>query len=283
MRLLQNKSLKDLTSFKIGGKAKYFAAPETFDEMKEAWLYARQNNLKTFILGKGSNILFDDEGFSGLVIYNNINFLRIVKNNIYAGGGYSFPSLGVQTVSNNLSGLEFAAGIPASVGGAIYMNASAFGQAISDSILSVTYLNEEGYVEIIKKENMQLGYRASVFQKRKGIILSGCFNLKTDQNAKEKQLDMLQRKRKAQPMNERNAGCIFKNPVNYPAGKLIEECGLKNYRIGGAKVSDLHANFIINEKDASSKDIINLISYIKQVVKMKKNILLEEELKIIVP
>ncbi len=283
MKILQNKSLKDLTTFKIGGNAKYFSAPKTFDEMKEVWIYAKQNNLKTFILGRGSNILFDDVGFWGIVIYNDINFLRISKTNIYVGAGYSFPSLGIQSAYNNLSGLEYAVGVPGSVGGAVYMNASAFDQAVSDTIHSVTYLDEMGKIIILKKDQIELNYRSSIFQKRKGVILSCSFKLNKDVHAKDKQIEILKKKRKTQPSNERNAGCIFKNPKGFSAGKLIEECNLKNYRVGGAKVSDLHANFIINEKDASSKDVLNLISYIKEVVKSKKNILLEEEIKIISP
>lgn len=283
MRILQNKALKDLTTFKIGGIAEYFCAPTTFNEMIQAWQYAKQNKIKIFVLGKGSNILFDDKGFWGLVVHNNIEFLRIFKNNVYVGAGYSFASLGVQSVHNNLSGLEFAASIPGSVGGAVYMNASAFGQAVSDTIERVSWLDEEGKILILKKNQMEFAYRDSVFQKRKGIILSCVFALEKDEKSREKQLEIVKKKRKTQPIIANSAGCVFKNPENLAAGKLIEECNLKNYRIGGAKVSELHANFIINEKNASSKDVLNLISFIKKVVKEKKNILLEEEIKIIKP
>jgi len=283
MKILQNKSLKELTTFEIGGKAKYFSAPKTFNEMKEVWLYAKKNNIDTFILGKGSNILFDDRGFAGIVIYNDIDFFKILKTNIYVGAGFSFSSLGIQSACNNLGGLEYAAGIPGSVGGAVYMNASSYEQAISDIIHSVTYLNEEGRIVIYKKDEMELNYRSSIFQKKNGVILSCCFKLKKSEIAKDKQLEILEKKRSNQPLNKKNAGCIFKNPKSCSASRLIEECNLKNYKIGGAKVSDLHANFIINEKDASSKDVLNLISYIKDVVKKKKNILLEEEIKIISP
>lgn len=283
MQILQNKSLKELTTFKIGGFAKYFCSVKTFDEMKEALVFAKNNNLKTFILGKGSNILFDDQGFLGLVIHNTIDFLRIFKNFVFVGAGFSFPSLGINTSYKNLSGLEFAAGVPGSVGGAVFMNASAHNRAIADTIESVTYLNDKNEIVIIKKDEMELNYRSSIFQKNRAVILSCVFKLNKSDNAKDIQLELLTKKRLTQPMNEKSAGCIFKNPKNFSAGKLIEECGLKNYRIGGAKVSDLHANFIVNEKDASSKDVLSLISYIKDVVYIKTNVLLEEEVKIIKP
>jgi UDP-N-acetylmuramate dehydrogenase len=283
MQIFQNKSLKSFTTFKIGGKAKYFIAPKTLNELRDSYLFAKENNLKVFVLGKGSNVLFSDEGFEGIVIFNNIKFLRFSKTNVYVGAGYSFSSLGIESANRNLAGLEYAMGIPASVGGAIYMNASSYKQTLSDVIERVIYLDEDGRIKIFEKDQLEFSYRSSVFQKKRGIIFSACFKLKKDKRAKKRQLEMFLKKRKSQPLNKKNAGCIFRNKKRFSAGKLIEECGLKNYKIGKAKVSNLHANFIINEKDASSKDVLDLISHIKYVVKMKKNILLTEEIKIITP
>lgn len=283
MKIQKNKSLKKFTTFKIGGKAKFFLEVTTFDEMRSAFLFAKKKGLKIFILGKGSNILFDDKGFSGLVIYNNISFLRISKNSVYVGAGYSFPNLGIKTSHMCLSGLEFAAGVPGSAGGAIYMNASSYGQAISDTIKSVVYLSLDGKIKILNLDELKFDYRFSIFQKKKGAILSAKFLLKRDKNAKQRQLKILRDKRKIQPLNEKNAGCIFKNPKNISAKKIIDECFLKNFKIGGARISNIHANFIINEKKASSKDILDLIIHIKKVIKKKKNINLIEEVKIISP
>jgi UDP-N-acetylmuramate dehydrogenase len=283
MKVQKNRSLKEFTTFKIGGRAKYFIEAKTFDDVKQGFLFAKENNLKIFILGKGSNILFDDKGFLGLVIYNNINFLRISKTNVYVGAGYSFPALGVKTANNNLSGLEFAAGVPGSVGGAIFMNASTYFQAVSDAIKSIVYLSLDGEIKTLKKEECNFEYRNSVFQKMKGAILSSVFSLKKDKNARNRQLEILHKKLKNQPMNEKNVGCIFKNPKNTSAKILIDECSLKNYKIGGAIISHVHPNFIINEKTATSKDVLDLISYVKKVVKKKKNINLIEEVKIIAP
>ncbi len=283
MKLQKNKSLKEFTTFKIGGRAKYFVEVTTFDEIKKSFLFAKKNKLKTFVLGKGSNVLFDDKGFSGLVIYNNINFLKISKTHIFVGAGYSFSALGAKTANNDLSGLEFAIGVPGSVGGAIFMNASSYGQAVCDTIKRVIYLTLDGKIKILKKNECNFEYRNSIFQKMKGAILSSVFVLKKDKNAKDRQLQILQKKLKNQPMNEKNAGCIFKNPKNISAKALIEQCSLKNYKIGGALVSDIHPNFIINEKNATSKDVLNLISHIKTVIKKKKNINLLEEIKIILP
>lgn len=281
MKIEKNKSLKEFTTFKIGGKARYFFEAKTFDNMKNIYLFAKKNNLKTFILGKGSNIIFDDRGYSGIVIYNNISFLTFSKRYIYVGAGYSFRSLGVKSAYKNLTGLEFAAGVPGTLGGAIYMNASAFGQTISDTIEHVVILTEDGKIKTLKKDQLEFGYRTSFFQKSKAIILSAKFSLKKNDNARDKQIELLCKKRKNQPLNEKNAGCIFKNPKDMSAKKIIAECGLKNYQIGGAKISNLHANFIINENDASSKDVLDLISYIKRAVKKKANIDLLEEVKFI--
>ena len=283
MKVQKNKSLKEFTTFKIGGRAKYFIKAKTYDEIKQGFLFAKENNLKTFILGKGSNILFDDKGYFGLVIYNNINFLRISKTNVYVGAGYSFPALGVRTANNNLSGLEFAAGVPGSVGGAIFMNASSYSQSVSDAIKSVVYLTLDGEIKILKKDDCNFEYRNSVFQKMNGAILSSVFSLKQDENAKNRQLEIFQKKIKNQPMNEKNAGCIFKNPKNTSAKILIDECSLKNYKMGGAIISHVHPNFIINDKQATSKDVLDLISHIKKVVKERKKINLIEEVKVISP
>ena len=281
MELEKNKSLKEYTTFRIGGRAKYFFAPKNLDEAKQAYFFAKKNKLKVFVLGKGSNILFDDSGFSGLVIYNNVDFFDISNNVVSVGGGFSFPALGVTLANNNLGGLEFAAGVPGSVGGAVYMNASSYGQAVSDTIQSVDYLEEDGSLVTYTKDQMLLSYRSSIFQKKKGMILSAKFMIQENKNASQKQIEILQKKRLNQPLNEKNAGCVFKNPKNDSARRLIEECGLKNHTIGGAKVSIKHTNFIINENNASSKDVLDLILYIKNIVKFKKNIILKQEVEYI--
>ncbi|MBN2478751.1 MAG: UDP-N-acetylmuramate dehydrogenase [Parachlamydiales bacterium] len=281
MEIKKNISLKNYTTFKIGGYAKFFAAVKSIEDATQAYLFAKKNMLKTFVLGKGSNILFDDSGFSGLVIYNDIDFLDINENSVNVGAGFSFIRLGLVTASKNLSGLEFAAGVPGSVGGAVFMNASTYDQKISNTIEEVTYLDEDGNIYIYKKDEMDFKYRHSIFQKKKGIIISAKFLLTSDENAKQRQLEIVTKKRSNQPMNERNAGCIFKNPENISAKILISECGLVNYKIGKAKVSEKHPNFIINENDASSKDVLLLISHIKKTVFDKTKIKLQEEVRYI--
>src|SRR3990167_3730527 len=148
MNIEQNKPLKDLTTFKIGGNADYFISINHYDDIKKAVFFAKKNNLKTFILGKGSNIIFDSKGFNGLVIHVNIDFCKLYNNNLIVGAGYSFPLLGHITAKNDLGGLEFAKGVPGSVGGAIFMNASAFGQNVSDSLISVQCLTENNQIVI---------------------------------------------------------------------------------------------------------------------------------------
>jgi len=279
--LLKDKQLKNLTTFKIGGKAKYYFLVESKEDAIYAFKFAKKNKIKKFILGNGSNILFDDRGFSGLVIHNKINFLKIDQGYVYVGAGFFLSSLSKKTSGINLSGLEFGYSIPASVGGAVYMNASSFGQTISDTLVSIDYLTSLGKIITIDKKDIKFGYRYSGFQKKRGMILACKFKLNLDKNAKINKEKFFQKKCLCQPLETKNAGCIFKNPNNLSAWQLIEKCGFKNYAIGGAKISAIHSNFIINQNNATSKNVKDLIKLVKQKVKKQENILLKEEIKII--
>lgn len=281
MKLKTNKSLKELTTFKIGGKSNFFLAPKNFNEMKQAYQFAKEKELKKIIIGNGSNILIKDDFFEGLTILNKINFLKIIKTDVYVGAGYSLMKLAKISSEKSLSGLEFGFGIPGSIGGAIYMNASSYDESISNCLIKVKYLDESGKIKTLKKEDIDFGYRFSSFQNFNGIILSCHFKLKYDKNAKTNLKFFFEKKRSSQPLDKFTAGCIFKNPKNLFAAKLIDESGLKNYKIGQAKISSIHANFIENEGGASFNDVIKLIKHVKNKVKTKKNILLEEEIKIL--
>ena len=281
MKIYKDVLLKEYTTFKIGGRSSYFADCSSLNNLKKALKFANDKKIEFFVLGKGSNIIFSDEGFNGLVVFNNINFLKINQTELHVGAGFDFMKLGLITAELDLGGLEFAAGVPGSLGGAVFMNASAFAQQVSDFMTEVEYLTENGEKLILKKEDCKFSYRNSFFQETKGVIVSAKFKLIKNKNAKEKQNELVSIKRKNQPMNEKNAGCIFKNPINHKAKDLISECGLKNFQFGGAKISDLHANFIINESDATAKDVLDLIEHIKKIVFEKKNIELEQEVKVI--
>lgn len=277
----KNKSLAEFCTFGIGGPARYFARAHTIDEMSTMLAEANEAKVPVLILGKGSNSLFDDKGFDGLVILNRIEHFKREENLFTVGSGYSFPRLGAATAREGFAGLEFAAGIPATVGGAIFMNAGANGRQTADCLHSVGYLSKQGKYRCFAKEELEFSYRISSFQKWDGAIVEATFELKPSTEAKETQKEIVDYRLKTQPYKMKSAGCAFRNPEGYSAGKLIEECGLKGMRIGGVSVSTLHANFIVNDQGGSAADVLQLIAEIKRRVLEEKGISLEVEIRYI--
>lgn len=250
--------------------------------MQEVIKECNAHDLSYIVLGKGSNSLFDDRGFKGVVILNKIDFFSSNPEGLFhVGAGYSFSLLGVQTARQGFSGLEFACGIPATVGGAVYMNAGANQSETKDSLVSVDYVDEEGNLHSYNKENLLFSYRMSPFQKRKGAIVGAAFQLTPCKEARKKQLEIIHYRQQTQPYGDKSAGCVFRNPEGYSAGKLIQDSGLKNFSIGGAQVSTLHANFLINAEKSSSEDFKKLMDHVHHVVKDKYGIELEREIKVI--
>lgn len=274
------KLLRDFSTFGIGGPARFFAEAQSCEQMQQMLAYAYSVSLPTLIVGKGSNCLFDDRGFNGLVILNKIDFLKQDEKGLFqAGAGYSFARLGGITAKQGWSGLEFAAGIPATVGGAIYMNAGANGQETCGKLVEVGYVTPVGDLVRLKREDLSFSYRFSSFQEQRGAIIEGVFQLSPSEGAKHAQKELLGYRLKTQPYSEKSAGCAFRNPPTLSAGKLIEECGLKQALIGGALVSKLHANFIVNVGGATAQDVLDLMKSIKECVYSEKGILLEEEIR----
>lgn len=278
---LQNeKLLSDFSTFGIGGPARYFAEAHTCAQMQQMLAYAHKASLQTLIIGKGSNCLFDDRGFNGLAILNRIDYLQEHENGLFrVGSGYSFARLGGLTARQGWSGLEFASGIPATVGGAIYMNAGANGQDTFTSLVEVGFVTPSGELMQLKREALSSSYRFSTFQEKQGAIVEGVFQLIPSHEAKHTQKEILGYRLKTQPYGEKSAGCAFRNPPTIPAGKLIEECGLKGTAIGGATISETHANFIVNARGATAQDVLGLMRSIKESVYIKKGIVLEEEIR----
>lgn len=238
--------------------------------------------LPTLIVGKGSNCLFDDAPFEGLVIVNKIDTCDIEGNHVNVGAGASFSLLGVQTARKGLSGLEFASGIPATVGGAIFMNAGANGQETASTLRSVTYMLPSGEICEWRREELTFGYRTSPFQRMAGCILSARFELTPKADARAAQLALVERRMQTQPLRDKSAGCIFRNPKpEMPAGKLIEECGLKGVAVGGAKVSEMHANFLINAGGARASDVRELIALVQERVMKSAGVHLEPEIRML--
>jgi UDP-N-acetylmuramate dehydrogenase len=281
-RIEKNRPLKTLSTMGVGGNAFYYLAVRTIEEMKAALQFASANHIPFFVLGKGSNCLFDDAGYGGLVIHNQIDFFEQEKEEIRVGGGLAFSWLGAASVRRHLSGLEFASGIPGSVGGAIYMNASAHGQETSSVLREILFITEKGEEKRFFASDVAFGYRYSSFQEMKGAIAAALFSLKPSQDAPERERGFLEHRKKTQPLDKKSAGCVFRNPSSeVSAGALIEKSGLKGCSIGGARVSEKHANFIVNEGNASCKEVVELILLIQATVLEKFGYKLEKEVCII--
>lgn len=273
--------LSDLCTFGIGGPARYCATVHTVEEMRAALLACVQQGLPYLVLGKGSNCLFDDRGFDGAVLVNKIDFLEKPTSGCYhVGAGFSFSRLGAQTAREGWSGLEFASGIPGTVGGAVFMNAGANGRETAESLISVDFLSENGELQLLRKEELTFAYRSSSFQKMRGAIVGASFQLVPSNTARALQLQIVEYRTKTQPYGDKSAGCIFQNPECGFAGALIDQCGLKGARIGDAQVSEKHANFIVNAGKATSKDVQALISLVKERVKEKTGVALKSEVRV---
>lgn len=278
----RHRPLKQLTSFGIGGPADYFIEVHDIATMQELLLYCKEQHLQFLILGKGSNLLFDERGFAGIIIANRIQFLnKIDPATWHVGAGNSFSLLGTQTARHGLTGLEFASGIPGSVGGAVFMNAGANGSETSQSLISVDYINSDGEFVCLSKDEIHFGYRFSNFQQKSGAIVGATFQLSPSPEARHKQLEIIQYRKKTQPYDAKSAGCVFRNPSCFHAGALIEKCGLKGKTIGGAQISHLHANFVVNTGNATSSDVLDLIKHIRQTVKSNTGLDLELEVRYI--
>lgn len=278
----KNILLKNYCTLGIGGPARYFFTVRTVEELCSVLVLCRKENIPYFILGKGSNCLFDDRGFDGLVILNKVDFNEAHSSGrIHVGAGYSFSLLGVNTARGGWSGLEFASGIPGSVGGAIFMNAGANGGQASDCLVSVDYVDEHGKLQTLTKDKIKFAYRSSSFQTMPGAIAGATFHLQPSEEARKYQLSIIAYRMKTQPYKNKSAGCVFRNPQEGHAGALIEKAGLKGFSIRGAQVSTMHSNFLINLHEATAQDMLHLIEKVKEEIKLKYEQDLELEIRII--
>jgi len=276
-----DKQLKEFSTIGIGGPARLFVSVTEIEQMQAILLYCSDQSLPFFVLGKGSNCLFSDQGIDGLVIQNKISYLQIEGEEVEVGAGFSFSMLGLKTAKQGLSGLEFASGIPASVGGAIFMNAGANGQETAQTLTDVTFVDEKGDLYTWSKEELQFGYRYSSFQNKKGAIVSAKFRLTQSEEARNKQLSIIEYRTRTQPYGSLSIGCIFRNPEGGSAGALIENAGLKDFSVGDATVSNKHANFILNKNKAHAEDVLVLAKQIQERVKKISGIELEMEVRCI--
>ncbi|MDP1836647.1 MAG: UDP-N-acetylmuramate dehydrogenase [Chlamydiales bacterium] len=277
-QLQEHKPLKNLSNFGIGGPARYYASVNSVDDMCDILRFASQENLPYIILGKGSNCLFDDRGYDGLVIHNKIDFMNDETPSIfYVGAGYSFSRFGAMTARKGWSGLEFASGIPGTIGGAIYMNAGANGGETCDTLTSVEFVTPDGNLVRYERNELDFSYRTSPFQQLPGAIVAATFTLFASENARYDQINIVRYRQATQPYDMPSAGCIFRNPTVGSAGALIDKVGLKGLRVGGAVVSPVHANFIVNGGNATSADVLALILTVQERILEATGISLESE------
>ena len=272
--------MKNHTSFKIGGKADYFVNVCSLQELKAVIIKAKELMLPYFILGKGSNLLVSDKGIDGIVInITGLNEIKVCDDEIEAGAGVSLAQVCMKAYENGLTGLEFAYGIPGTVGGGLYMNAGAYGGEMSQVTVAAECIDSDGNVENIDVNEMQLGYRTSIFKKNGKIITSVRFKLKKGdcQEIKAKMDDYMSRRKDKQPLEYTSAGSTFKSPEGNFAGALIEKNNLKGFCVGGAMVSEKHAGFVINYNNATSGDVKNLMKEIQKKVLENDKVHLEPE------
>ena len=273
------------TNFKIGGNADVFVIAKNIEEIKCVIKFSKENNILLTILGNGSNVLVSDKGIRGIVLQVGTKEIKIEKQKnalVEVDAGAMLGALAQILLKQSISGFEFAAGIPGSIGGAIRMNAGAYGGEMKDIVKDVTVLNEKGEISVLTNEECEFSYRHSRFTDSKEIVIKVTLKLPLGNEAeiKAKMDEYDQSRREKQPLNLPSAGSTFKRGSDFITAKLIDECGLKGYTSGDAQVSTLHAGFVVNLGNATAQDVLNVVSHVKQVVleKTGKQIELEVEL-----
>ncbi len=278
-----NEPIKNYTTFKIGGPAKVLVVAEKIDEISKIINVCKKENVKYYILGRGSNLLAKDEGYDGVLILINISKIEIANNIITVEAGAKLSRIAQIASENNLSGFEFAHGIPGSIGGAVVMNAGAYGDEIKDVLLSIEAINAQGKQVTLQSSELNLGYRTSIIPKEGLIVLSATIKLNPGnrEDIEKKTRELNQQRRDKQPLNYPSAGSTFKRPEGYFAGKLISDAGLAGLRIGDAQVSEKHCGFIVNVGSATYQDVNSLIEKVKYEVFRQFGVMLESEVKVI--
>ena len=278
-------SMKNYTSFKVGGPAELFLSPEDAGQTAKLVRFCEKEEIPVFVLGKGSNLLVSDRGIKGAVIYTGkqCGISLVDENTVRAQSGASLAQLCTFALENSLSGLEFAYGIPGTVGGAVFMNAGAYGGEMKDVLLNSEYVSTDGTSGELDNEAMELSYRHSAYENSNLVITAASVRLApADRNEiKSTMNDILARRKEKQPLEYPSAGSTFKRPEGNFAGALIEQCGLKGVSVGGAQVSEKHAGFIINRGGATAADILSLIKHVQARVKAQTGVSLETEIRLI--
>ena len=269
-------SLRNYNTYRVNTICKFLIFPKTVEELKEVVKFLRENNVKYYMLGNGSNIILSMDYYDGVMIkLDNLNQIKYQDNLVTAGAGCSLIKLSLDTIEKGLSGMEFSTGIPGNIGASVAMNAGAYNSDISAILKEATILTPQNEVKVMKKEELEFSYRTSFLKRnKKYIVLSATFELEYGNHDEMKKIveERMRKRIESQPLDMPNAGSVFRNPEGNYAGALIEKVNLKGYNINGAEVSMKHANFIVNKNNASGKDIIALIEKIQKEIKEKENI-----------
>lgn len=277
--------LKDYTSFKIGGKADVMVFPDDLNKLSSVVSFANKEGFTTLVLGKGSNMLVNDNGFRGVVINTcKLDEITLVdETTVMCQCGVSLSRLCRFALDNSLTGLEFAFGIPGTAGGAAYMNAGAYGGEMKDVLISCEHIHPDGSIGVFTADELNLSYRHSVYSDSDMLITSLTLKLSkgNPDEIKAKMDELMGKRRDKQPLDYPSAGSTFKRPEGYFAGALIEQCNLKGYTVGGAQVSEKHAGFVVNKGGATASDVISVIEHCKKTVYESTGVMLEPEVKII--
>ncbi len=284
VKAIINEPLFKHTSFKVGGFCDLALYPESVEQLSKLYSACKSLDLYTYILGNGTNVLFTDRGFRGVVfITTAMGEITLEGNEITVIAGTSLKMLCLFALNNGFTGLEFAYGIPGTVGGAVYMNAGAYGGEMKDVLTSVTAIDPDGKLITFTSDQLAMGYRKSVFTDSEYVIVSATLQLDwgNKNEIKEKMDNLMERRKSKQPLEYPSAGSTFKRPEGTYAGLVIEQSGLKGYTVGGAMISEKHANFVINYNKAKSADIVQLIADVQAIVKEKTGYDLEPEVKLI--
>ena len=282
-RVLEAEPMGKHTTFRIGGPADLFVAPENTDEIKKLIAICKEEEVPYFILGNGSNLLVSDKGYRGVIIqlYRSFGQITLKENEIHAQAGALLSGIAAMAREASLTGFEFAGGIPGTLGGAVVMNAGAYGGEMKDVLKEVTVLTPEGEVVTLQARELQMGYRTSIIKESGYIVLEAVISLKKgDQDEIKSRMQELAGMRSSkQPLSYPSAGSTFKRPEGYFAGKLIMDSGLRGYQVGGAQVSEKHCGFVINAGNATAKDVTTLMADVQRIVMEKFGVKLEPEVK----
>lgn len=286
MIIKEQEMLKEHTTFRIGGPADFYLIPESAEQVQEAVAFAGEKGLPYYVIGKGSNILFGDKGFRGVVIEIGKGMAAIENKGdgiVVAGAGISMSAMAVKLAEWNLTGFEFAGGIPGTLGGGIAMNAGAYGGEIKDCIQSAVVLTREGKIITKSLEELELGYRSSSILRDEQIVLQGTFQFAAGEKEKiqNEMRELNARRRDKQPLEFPSAGSTFKRPEGYFAGKLIQDAGLAGYRVGDAMVSDKHCGFVVNCGNATAAEVKQLIEQVQKKIQTEFDVLLEPEVRLV--